>query len=125
MPWTPSSPLLLLNKEANADARGRAGDVAHIPRLGDAAGEEEGDGVAGYGVSEAITGCEGDGGGWGCGWEGAWEGTWAVGSGGSEGRRSGAGARTGCRCRMGGLLGMGGWRCCWGRMRDRWETGCR
>jgi len=33
----------------------------------------------------------------------------ATGGGGSEGRRSGAGARTGCRCRMGGLLGMGGW----------------
>lgn len=38
-----------------------AGDVAHVPRLGDAAGEEEGDGVAGCGVSEAVTGCGGDG----------------------------------------------------------------
>lgn len=62
MPWTPSS-LLLLSKEASTDARGRAGDVAHVPRPGDVAGEEEGDGVAGYGVSEAVTGCGGDGGG--------------------------------------------------------------
>jgi hypothetical protein len=81
MPWTPGSPLLLLSKEASADARGRAGDVAHVPQLGDATGEEEGDGVAGYGVSEAVTGCGGDGGGWGYSWEGAWEDTLGAGKG--------------------------------------------
>jgi len=92
MPWTASSPLLLRSKEANVDARGRAGDVAHIPRLGDAAGEEEGDGVAGYGVSEAVTGCEGDGGGWGCGWEGAWEDTQGCGERGLGGEAVGSGS---------------------------------